>query len=310
MRFELTILGSNSAIPANGRFPTAQILNVQEKLYLIDCGEGTQMRMNDFNIKRGKISQIFISHLHGDHIFGLIGLLTSYSLAGRSDDLDIYAPEGLEEIINVQLKNTGSFVSYKLQFHVIDTTQNSLIYENEIVTVHSIPLIHRVPTAGFLFREKQKPRNIIAEKINEYHIPYSKINEIKAGANFTTENGNVIPNDELTIAPRPGRSYAYCSDTQYAETIVPLIRKADLLYHETTFCNDKLVQAETTMHSTAHQAATIAKLANVGKLITGHYSSRYIDLSILLEEAKAVFPNTVLGIEGGRFNVPLKEIQE
>lgn len=306
MQFELTILGSNSAIPANNRFPTAQILKVQDHLYLIDCGEGTQMRMNDYHIRRGKINQIFISHLHGDHIFGLIGLLTSYSLAGRTTALDIYSPIGLEEIINVQLKNTASWIDYPLHFHVIDTTKNELIFEDNILTVHTIPLIHRVPTAGFLFKEKEHPLNIIAEKIKTYDIPYDQIKAIKSGQDFTTADGKQIPNQELTKPPVPTRSYAYCSDTMYNEAIVPLINEVDLLYHETTFSHDKIEQAKSTMHSTAHQAATIAQMANVGQLIMGHYSSRYIDLTSLLEEAIKVFPNTVLGIEGGKYEVAFR----
>ena len=307
MRFELTILGCNAAIPSIERFTSAQVLNIQEQLFLLDCGEGTQIRMAAHHIPRAKIQQIFISHLHGDHVFGLMGLLTSYSLGNRTRALHIFAPEGLSEMIHVQLKHTQSHLSYPLHFHVIDPSESKLIFENEIVTVHTIPLKHRIPATGFLFREKPLPRNMIKEKIEAYDIPYQKINGIKQGADFVTTTGQVIPNAELTIAAPKPRSFAYCTDTIYHEAIIPIIEGVDCLYHETTFAHDKLEQAIQTMHTTALQAAQIAKKAKVGQLIMGHYSSRYISLDVLLEEARSVFPESYLGEDGKSFELAFRK---
>ena len=307
MKFALTILGSNSAVPAHGRFPTAQVLNVLEQLYLIDCGEGTQMQMQRYQIRRNRIKQIFISHLHGDHIFGLIGLLTSYSLSRRSDPMDIFAPAGLQEIIEVQMKHTGGQIQYPLNFHVIETTTSYKIYEDQAVEVITLPLAHRIPCVGYLFREKARLPNIRAEKIAEYGVPYQSIPQIKAGNDFITENGQRIPHTELLLPAVPPRAYAFCSDTIYLESLIPLIRGVDLLYHETTFLEDRVENAKETMHSTARQAATLALKAEVGQLLTGHYSSRYQDLSPILTEARAVFPNTALGLEGQTYTVALKK---
>ena len=307
MRFELTILGCNAAIPSVERFTSAQVLNIQEHLFLLDCGEGTQIRMAAHHVSRAKIQQIFISHLHGDHIFGLMGLLTSYSLAGRTKALHIYAPEGLSEMIHVQLKYTESYLSYPLHFHVVDPTQSKMIFENAAITVHTIPLKHRIAATGFLFREKNLPRNMVKEKIETYKIPYQQINSIKAGADFITAEGQTIPNEELTIAPPKPRSFAYCTDTIYHEAIIPIIEGVDCLYHETTFAHDKLEQAIQTMHTTALQAAQIAKKAKVGKLIMGHYSSRYVALEPLLKEARSVFAESYLGIDGLTFEVAFRK---
>ena len=302
--FELTILGINAATPAFGRHPSAQVLQVQEKYYLVDCGEGTQMQMLKYEVKRSKINQIFISHLHGDHVYGLIGLLTSYGLNGRKAPLDIFSPAGLEEMIDIQISYSGGGLPYPVQFHVVDTTLHTLIFEDQLVEVYAIPLQHRVPTNGFLFIEKERPRNIIGEKIKAYQIPYQIIPDIKAGADLTLPDGTVIPNEELTIPPPKPRAYAYCSDTRFTETIIPIVEGVDLLYHESTFCSDANEQAEVSMHSTALEAATIAKKAGVGKLILGHFSSRYRDLSSFEKEATTVFPDSVVGEEGGRYAVP------
>jgi len=309
MKFELTILGCNSAIPANGRFPSSQVLNIQEQLFLIDCGEGTQMRLGEFHIRRMKINQIFISHLHGDHVFGLIGLLTSYSLMNRKEPLDIFSPAGLEQIIDIQLEMSQTIPTYPINFHHIDTTKFQCIFENKILKVYSIPLIHRIPTCGFLFREKPFPRHIIPEKITGYQIPFSKIDAIKNGADFVLTDGNIIPNSELTTPSPTPRSFAYCSDTAYSEKIINHIRKVDLLFHETTFLDEKAEYAKMTKHTTAKQAAFLAKKANVGKLITGHYSTRYKKLTPILEEAQAVFSKTELGEDGKVFDVPLKKME-
>lgn len=307
MRFEVTILGSNSAIPAYGRFPTAQVLNVSEQLYLIDSGEGVQWRFQEYEIKRNKINQIFISHLHGDHIFGLIGLLNSFSLSKRKEPITVFSPKGLEEIIQIQLKYADTGLSFPLSFYDLETTKNQLIFEDNLVEVSTIPLQHRIPTCGFLFREKPRPLNINPAKIEEFEIPVEKIKEIKNGTDFKLLNGRVIPNEELTFPPVNPRSFAFCSDTVYSESIISIIQNVDLLYHEATFLHEMKDLAAETMHSTAKEAATIAKKSNVGQLIIGHYSSRYKDLMPLLEEAQEVFPNTVLGIDGKTISVPFKK---
>lgn len=303
MLFDLSILGCNSALPALGRHPTSQILKIHNQTVLIDCGEGTQMRMNTFHIKRGKIRYIFISHLHGDHIFGLPGLLTSYSLNGRTEPLYIFSPKGLEALIRITLKNSGSILSYPIHFEEVDTTKAAKIFENNAFSVTAFPLIHRVPTTGYLFRERFHLRNIIAEKIQKHQIPYDQIDSIKEGADFVLADGRIIPNEELTTPPPQERTYAYCSDTMYSEAILPHIQNVDLLYHEATFLQEHLDRAIYSKHTTAHQAATIAKKAGAKKLVLGHYSSRYADLDPLLKEARAVFANTLLGIEGATYRV-------
>ncbi len=310
MKFELTILGCNSAIPAFDRFPTAQILQVDRQLYLIDCGEGTQIRLGQFSIRKNKINQIFISHLHGDHIFGLIGLLTSFSLGGREKPLDIFSPKGLQEIIEVQIQHSGSHLSYSLNFHEVDTTVSKLVFEDDLVEVHNIPLIHRVPTSGYLFREKQSALNIRSEKIEEFNISVEQIIKIKKGADLKMPDGTVIANNDLVLPPWHKRSFAFCSDTLYNETIIPIIDQVDLLYHETTFLHEKLEQAKYTKHTTARQAGMIAKAAQVGQLITGHYSSRYDDVTPLVKEAQSVFPNTIAGMDGERYEVMQKRNPE
>jgi ribonuclease Z len=307
MRFSLTLLGTNSALPAHGRHPTAQVLNIQERQFLIDCGEGTQMRMLDFSVRKARIRQIFISHLHGDHFYGLIGLLTSYGLNGRKEPMEIFSPAGLEEIIEVQFHPSGGGLPYPVKFSAFDPDRPQLLFENSQVEVHSFPLLHSIPTAGFLFREKDRPRNIRPEKIEEYEIHFSKIPSIKQGADLELPNGRFIPNAELTLDPPRSRSYAYCSDTQYTEDIIPYIKGVDLLYHESTFCDDHKDQTLVTMHSTARQAATIARKAGVGALILGHYSSRYKELDCFEQEAKEVFSNSVLGLEGREYEIPLKK---
>ncbi|MFT5646848.1 MAG: ribonuclease Z [Aureispira sp.] len=300
MNFELKILGSNAATPAHGRHLSAQVLTIGADVFLIDCGEGTQFQMLKFHVKRNKINHIFISHLHGDHIFGLIGLLMSYDLNGRTNSLHIYSPVGLQAIIDIQFSDQPKF---PLHFHVTDPNVSTILFENNRVEVTSIPLVHRVPCHGFLFAEKPYKANILKEKIEAYQIPYQAISAIKDGADYTLEDGTVISHEELTQAPAPPRKFAYCSDTMYSEAILPIIKGVDILYHEATFMQDLLPQAQKTMHSTAQQAASIAKQANVKQLILGHFSSRYDDLNPLLEEAKAVFESTTLVVEGKRILV-------
>lgn len=300
--FEVILLGTNSALPAFGRFPTAQVLRIQNECFLIDCGEGTQMRMQDFNIRPNQINQIFISHLHGDHFYGLIGLLTTLSLLGRSKPLHIYAPQGLEEIIRIQTQYAGGEAPYAITFHLIDTERHYLIFENAKVAVYTIPLDHRIPTSGFLFREKEKDRAMIGATIAQYNIPYQAIPAIKKGQDFILPDGQVIANHLLTEAPSPPRSYAYCSDTRYKEAIIPIIKGVDLLYHEATFCDNLEDKAAQTGHSTARQAAQIAKLAEVGQLLLGHFSSRYENIKIFEAEARTVFDKTVAGREGETYS--------
>lgn len=303
MPFRISILGSNSAVPAYNRHPSAQVINVREKLYLIDCGEGTQMRMDRLHIRRNRIEQIFISHLHGDHYFGLIGMLTSMQLMGRNRPLTIYSPAGLEPIIDIQLKETRKELSFDLQFVVVDTKQSKVIFENEDLEVRSIPLDHRVECTGFLFTEKKKLPNLLRAKIDQYKIPIEQRPLIKEGADFVTEEGETIAHLDLTKEAKEPRSFAYCSDTAYYEPIIDLVKGVDLLYHEATFISGSEDRADLTRHSTAEQAATIAKKAEVKKLIIGHFSAKYKELDPFLEQAQAVFSNTELALEGLHFEI-------
>lgn len=262
---------------------------------MIDCGEGTQIRMRQMNVKTNRLGHIFISHLHGDHVFGLIGLISSFGMLNRTADIHIHCPEGLEQIMEPQLRFFCEELPFKVLFHVYDPKKNTLIFEDRSVQVFSIPLKHRVPTAGFLFSEKPRDRHIKREMIDFYNIPTWRIPKIKQGEDFVTDDGEIIPNDRLTTSAGEPKRYAYCSDTAYSEKIIPIISGVDLLFHETTFMEDEIVRAKNTQHSTAKQAATIAQKANVGKLIIGHYSARYASKKGLLAEAQAVFENTVAG---------------
>ena len=296
-KFEVQFLGTSGAVPAYGRFPSCQIVNIQEHLYMVDCGEGAQMRIAEYQVKWGKIENLFISHMHGDHIYGIIGLLTSMSLNRRTQPFTVYGPAKLESFINHQLSFSGK-LSFPLRFQSVKPDKYEKIYEDKVSSVYSIPLNHSVPTNGYLFKEKERPRNMIAEKIEQYNIPYQSIPAIKSGADFQLPNGKIIPNTELTKPPKKARSYAFCSDTAYTETIVPLLSNVDLLYHEATFMEEHKQQAIETMHSTAKEAASIAFQANAKQLVLGHFSSRYKILDALLEEAKEVFSNTILAVDG------------
>ena len=303
MQFDLTILGSSGAIAVYDRHPSAQILDHNGNHFLIDCGEGTQFRMNRFGIKRGKLDNIFISHLHGDHCYGLIGLLTSFNLNWREHPLNIYGPEGLKEIMDVHFKYAVTHLKFEINYHVIIADTPRIIYEDHALEVETIVLKHRIPTTGFLFREKPGERKMISEKIKQYNIPYQQIPDIKKGMDFISENGSVIPNALLTHEPSPLRSYAYCSDTVFTESFVEQIKGVGLLYHEATFIEEHATRADETFHSTAKQAAKIAKKANAGKLLLGHFSARYENLDILLQEAREIFPETYLAAEGKVFSV-------
>lgn len=302
-RFELTVLGSNSAMAAHGRHPSAQVLNLREHLFLIDCGEGTQMRMDDFAIRRSRIEHIFISHLHGDHVFGLVGLLMSYGLMGRSEPLHVYSPPGLRRVIEVQLQATDSELSYALHFHETEPERHACIFQNQDAEVYTLPLKHGIPCNGYLFREKPAPRRMLKEAIARWQIPVEQIPSIKLGGDLTLPDGNIVANAELTADPLPVRSFAYCSDTLYDEALVPLLSGVDLLYHEATYCQSEQEQARKYFHSTALQAANIALQAGAKSLLLGHFSSRYGDLSPLLDEARSIFPNSHLATEGKTFVV-------
>lgn len=301
--FNLKILGSNSATPAYGRHHSAQLLTAGKYQFLIDCGEGTQERLSSAHINVWKINHIFISHLHGDHYLGLMGLLFTMHLLKRTHDLHLFGQKGLQEIILAQLKYSDSRLNYQIIFHELSPDKRHTIFENDYITVESFPLTHRIPCCGFIFKEKPKPYRINKEKIDE-GIPLKAIARLKQGNDFKDEETGVLyKREEYTLAPRKSRSYAYCSDTSYNQSIVPYIKGVDLLYHEATFLMEKEEWAHKTYHSTTNEAAQIATHANAGQLIIGHFSARYKDLSPFLEEAKEVFPNTVLAIEGELFEV-------
>ena len=303
MKFEVTILGCNSAIPTTTRFPSAQVINLSEHFFLIDCGEGTQTQLRNYKFKFQKINNVFISHLHGDHYFGLIGMLSTFHILGRKHPLHIYSHPDLKEIIELQLKTSDSKFNYELIFHFLKYDGSEIIFENNLLTVETVLLNHRIPCCGFVFREKERDKKIIPAKLKEHKIPISELQKIKKGVDFITKENKIILNSEITLSPAPLRSYAYCSDTCYDENIIEKIKNVDLLYHEATFLENKIERAIQTFHSTAKQAATIAAKANAKQLIIGHYSSRYDDLQPLLEEAKKEFSNTLLGIEGTTYSV-------
>jgi ribonuclease Z len=291
----ITILGCGSAMPTRKNFPSSQLLEIRDKQYLIDCGEGTQIRMGQMGVKTNRLGHIFISHLHGDHCFGLMGLISTFGMLNRTAELHIHAQPDLEKIMQPQLHYFCADLPFKVIFHNINPRKNELIFEDRSIQVFSIPLKHRVPCCGFLFEEKPRDRHIIREMIDFYQIPTWRIPKIKQGEDFETEEGEIIPNDQLTKAGNPPKRFAYCSDTAYSEKIIPIIKDVDCLYHEATFMEDEQIRSRQTEHSTARQAGTIASKANVKKLIIGHYSARYMNQNELLNEAKAVFENSVLG---------------
>jgi len=303
LSLNLTILGSSGALPAVGRFPTSQYLEIQNRHFLIDCGEGAQIQLARLQISIHKIDHIFISHLHGDHYLGLMPLLFSMHLHKRATELHLYSPPGLDEIITLQLKYSKSALNYKIIFHPFNPTKIQTLLEDAALTVETIPLIHKLDCAGFLFKEKIKPRRINKEKLVE-GIKLQQIAALKTGADIFDDKGNLLyKNDDFTSPPRPPLSYAYCSDTAWNEYMVDQITEVDLLYHEATFMHTDVSKAVETKHSTTVQAAEIAKRAQVKKLIIGHFSARYKDLNLLLYEAKAHFSNTELAIEGTTFTL-------
>ena len=300
---KLTILGCYAATPRTFSNPTSQVLDVKNNLFLIDCAEGTQVQLRKSKVKFSKINHIFISHLHGDHFYGLVGLISTFMLLNRKNDLHVYGPKGIKEVILLQLKLSGSFTGYNLYFHELEATVSETIFENDKVCVKTIPLNHRVYTNGFLFEEKSIERKLNIEKIEEYKIDKLFFRKIKYGGNITLDNGTIIPNEELTFDPNPSKTYAFCSDTKYDESIIPMISMVDYLYHESTFLESEIALAEKTKHATAKQAAAIAKKAKVKNLILGHYSTRYANIELFKEEAQTIFPNVFLADDGKEFEI-------
>lgn len=295
---KVSILGCYSATPRTITNPTSQVLEINNQMYLIDCGEGTQVQLRKHKIKFSRINQIFISHLHGDHFFGLIGLISTFSLLNRPNDLHIYGPKGIKEIILLQIKLSKSYTKYNLFFHELESDQSELIFEDDKIAVYTIPLKHRVYTNGFLFREKPGLRRINIDATTEKNIDVCYFNKLKQGSDLKQEDGTVIENETVTFDPLPTQSYAFCSDTIYNEEIIPLIENVDVLYHESTFLEQDIEKCIPTGHSTAIQAATIAKKAKVKNLILGHYSTRYSDINLFKKEADTVFESTFLADDG------------
>ena len=296
-KFELHILGCGSALPTTRHFPTSQVLNVREKLFMIDCGEGAQLQFRKSRLKFSRLNHVFISHLHGDHCFGLPGLVSTLNLLGRTAELHVHAPRGVAEVFAPFLDFFGKQMSYRVLFHEFDTREAALIYEDRSLTVTTIPLCHRMPCCGFLFAEKPGANHIVRDMVDFYQVPVHELNRIKNGADYVTPEGLVVSNDRLTTPAAPPRKYAYCSDTLCQPGIVRQIEGVDLLFHEATFAEADAPRASETFHTTASQAAGIARAAGVKRLLIGHFSARYDDEVVLLQEAQAVFPATGLAGE-------------
>ncbi len=299
--FKVTILGNGSAVPTEHQNPSAQMLQFGHRRFLIDCGEGTQMQMLKYRISRKNLSRIFISHLHGDHYFGLVGLISTLHLYGRRQPLYVYGPEPLEEIIQLYLRHSQTRLQFPLLFHVLRDA--AVIYEDNTLEISCLPLNHRIPTWGFVFREKEKERNLRKDFVARYAPGVEQMHGVKRGADFVLPDGNVLENAEITLDPPLPRSYAYCSDTAYDQKIIPFIRSVDMLYHEATFDDAMEDIAAEKFHSTARQAAQIAAEAGVGKLLLGHFSARFSDVDHLLEEARGVFEKTLLTVQGETYAV-------
>lgn len=298
----LTILGCYSATPRTLNNTTSQVLEINNHMFLIDCGEGTQVQLRKHKLKFNRIKHIFISHLHGDHFFGLVGLISTFRLLTREADLHIYGPKGIKEAITLQLKLSDSWTNYKLFFHELTSTKSELIFEDDRVEVHTIPLDHRIYTNGYLFKEKQGERKLNIDAAKEANIDVAYYRKLKQGFDVENEDGVLIDNKTVTFPAELPKSYAFCSDTKYKEDIVPIIKSVNVLYHESTFLEKHAHYAEKTKHATAKQAAIIAKLAEVKTLILGHYSTRYEDLSVFKNEASEVFNNVKLAKDGKVFN--------
>ncbi len=301
MAFEVTILGNSSASPTPNRHPSGQYIHICDHHMLIDCGEGTQMQLQRYKLKKSKLTHIFITHVHGDHILGLPGLLLSMNLNKHEQPVNVYGPKELFEILNVFFKYTETEFSFPLHYHSIDPNTTSIVMENLYFRVKAFPLFHRVPTVGYLFEERPILKKLNVAACQKLNIPFTHFNDIKLGKDYISEDGKTTPNEDLTFPAMRPISYAYCSDTNFDERVINAVEEADYLYHEATFLHEKLDRAITTMHTTAKQAGMVAKQARVNKLIIGHFSSRYDDLNPLLEEARSEFPDTELAIEGLTF---------
>ena len=301
--FKVHILGCGSALPTLQHNASSQIVELREKLFMIDCGEGTQIQLRRSRIHFSKIIAVFISHLHGDHCFGLPGMISTFGMTGRTAPLHIYAPAAFEPILEQTLSFFCQGLEFKVVFHAVDTTQNKVVYEDRSLTVETIPLQHRIDCCGYLFREKPILPHIRRDMIDFYKIPISQINNIKAGADWVTAEGEVIANSRLTTPAEPARSYAYCSDTRYIKTLHELVKGVSTLYHESTYSAEDAERARIYWHSTSQDAAKVARDASVGKLLLGHFSARYNNESQLLEEAKEIFPNSYLTCEGATFDI-------
>lgn len=297
----LTILGCYAATPRTFTNPTSQVLEMRNELFLIDCGEGTQVQLRKNKVKFTKINHIFISHLHGDHFYGLIGLISTFTLLNRENDLHVYGPKGIKEIILLQLRYANSYTGYGLYFHELDSKESEVVYESDKVIVKTIPLKHRVYTNGYHFQEKPRERKLNSDAVREYKIDTCYFQNIKNGKDVTLDDGTIVPNEKLSFDPLPPMSYAFCSDTVFDESIVPHIENVDVLYHESTFLESEAHLSEKTMHSTAKQAATIALKANAKQLVLGHYSTRYEHISMFREEAQTIFANVHLADDGATF---------
>lgn len=298
---KLNILGCYSATPRAFTNPTAQVLEINNHIFLIDCGEGTQVQLRRHKVKFNRIKHIFISHLHGDHCFGLVGLISTFKLLTREADLHVYAPKGLKEVITLQMKLSDSWTNYKLFFHELTSTSSELIFEDDRVEVYTIPLDHRIYTNGFLFKEKEGERKLDMNAVLNADVDVAYYRKLKQGFDVEDNNGNLVENQSVTKPPNKPKSYAFCSDTAYNEAMLPIIKDVDVLYHESTFLEKNEKLAAPTKHSTAKQAASIAKQANAETLILGHYSTRYDDLNLFKEEASEIFKNVELAKDGKTF---------
>lgn len=294
--FGVTILGNNSAVPAFNRHPTSQVITLEGNNYLVDCGEGTQIQLINYKIRRSKISHIFISHLHGDHYFGLVGLINTLSLLNRQQELHVFGPSPLKEIIELQLKVADTHLSYSLHIHAIDKA--ATLVEDDKIRIDCFPTNHRIECYGFSFTEKKQPRKLDLEKLKKYDIPASFYDRLKNGEDYTQKDGTLIKNESVTTKGDPEKRYAFCADTKYDESLIPFIKGADMIYHETTYLDNLREKAESRFHATTKQAALIAKKADVKKLLIGHFSSKYDVLDDFETEAREVFPDTELAIEG------------
>jgi ribonuclease Z len=303
LSFNVTILGSSGALPAYGRYPSSQLIQIENRYFLVDCGEGTQMQLMRFQANLHRISHILISHLHGDHYLGIMGLIFTMHLLRRTNDLHIYSHRGLDEIITTQLKNSRSVPAFRMIFHQLEADVRKIVYEDDRLTVETIPLAHKISCSGFLFREKIRPRRVDKAKLPK-GLGIQQIANLKKGHDVVDPDGTILyRNEDLTLPPRRSRSYAYCSDTAYHESMIEQIRGVDILYHEATFGEDEVLKAVETKHSTAAHAAQIATKAEVKKLLIGHFSARYKELEPLLEEAKNIFPDVQLAVEGLVFTI-------